>query len=228
MISGESVIERSPNAASLKNGLVGVLLVFFVISRTVSDSKNIFGLVVANTLLTKTYIWNLVTPCFFETSPFKLFVDIVVFVYASNTMELRNFGKFSFYLFLVLISCTVILSAYCVLSYFATANTEVLLHPTYGFGAVIVSFLMFERQWHGTENLFQHSPLHVNYQHLPVIYVLLELLILFTGFESHVNDFPFSCIALVTSWSYLRFYASDSVSNQQLRSKTHFCMLDYT
>jgi hypothetical protein len=211
-IGEASGAERALNAVYVKNGFIAALFLFFVLGHVIADSSSVLGLVVANTILTKKYVWNLVTACFFERSPFKLLVDTVVFVYASNSLEWHSFGQFALYLSLVIVSCTFLVSVYSVLTYFTTADSNVLLVPTYGFGGVIVAFLMHERQSRGLDNILGQSIVYVSYQNLPVLYVLVEISAWSLGLRAHINDLPFSLISLIVSWSYLRFYSRNAVS----------------
>ena len=64
-IGEASGAERALNAVYVKNGFIAALFLFFVLGHVIADSTSVLGLVVANTILTKKYVWNLITACFY-------------------------------------------------------------------------------------------------------------------------------------------------------------------
>ena len=122
------------------------LIVLYIMNFVLSDCVNTLALVTANTLITNTYVWNLVTSCFFETSILKLISDIVSLVLLANSIKIKNNEQFFLYFIFSLLACTIGTSTYCFVRFFLSGNEVMLINPIYGFNGVIMCVLMFARQ----------------------------------------------------------------------------------
>lgn len=192
----------------LLGGLIGVSLLNYV----VTDATNVLGLVVANTILSNSYVWNLITASFFETNPIKLAADAAFLFYIFSTVDYPAVEHFAAYLAVCLLSCTVLTSTYCILSYFATADPALIVTPMYGFGGVLVAILMYARQFRGRESVVPGSPLPISFHNLPALLLVGEVVLWALGMGRFVRDLPFVLVGTIMSWSYLRFYAKGPVS----------------
>jgi len=133
-------------ASPLVSSCACALLVLYAMNFVLSDSVNTLALVTANTLITNTYVWNLVTSCFFETSILKLLSDIGSLVLLANSIQIKNNEQFFLYFIFSLLACTIGTSIYCLVRFFSSGNEIMLISPIYGFNGVIMCILMFARQ----------------------------------------------------------------------------------
>ena len=98
------------------------LLVLYAMNFFLSDAVNSLALVTANTLITNTYVWNLVTSCFFETNILKLLSDIGSLVLLANSIQIKNNEQFFLYFIFSLLACTIGTSIYCLVRFFSSGN----------------------------------------------------------------------------------------------------------
>ena len=122
------------------------LLVFYSFNYFISDSTNSLALVTANTLITNTYVWNLLTSCFYETSLLKLISDIGSLVLLAHSIKINSNEQFFLYFVFSLLACTIGTSTYCFIRFFSSGHEDTLITPIYGFNGVIMCVLMFARQ----------------------------------------------------------------------------------
>jgi hypothetical protein len=187
-------------------GLVGALTLSFSVSLFSAESTPVLALVVANTVISNKYVWNVITASLLETSVIKVVIDGALLILLSNTLFLSATDKLFTYLASIIFGCSAVMSTYSVLAYFASADPQVILNPTYGLGGVIVAILMHARLFKGGEIIFPNAPIPIRYDHLPVLYILLEAVFFATGFKSHIHDLPFSIISIVISWAYIKVF----------------------
>jgi len=161
--------------------------------------------VTANTLITNTYVWNLLSSCFYETSIFKIVSDIVSIVFLANSIQIKSNEQFFLYFLFSLLASTIVTSTYCFVRFFSTGQEENLISPIYGFNGVIMCVLMFARQQRRSEQVYSSVP-GLTYHNSPTLFILFQVVCLLLGFRSLVMDFHFTLISLFFCWSYLRFY----------------------
>ena len=83
------------------------LLVLFGCNYFVKDCADAIGLVTANTLITNTYVWNLVTSCFYETNPIKLLIDIFGLLCITKPIEIPSVEQFGLYFLFGILASTI-------------------------------------------------------------------------------------------------------------------------
>lgn len=181
------------------------LLILFACNYIVKDCADVFGLVTANTLITNTYVWNLVTPCFYETNPIKLIIDIFGFLVITRSLTIGSIEQFFLYFTFSLLACTIGTSVYCFVSFFSTGQEAVLITPIYGFGGILMAVLMFARHQYRDLPVHEATPF-ITYHNLPVLIVAVQMVLKLVRLDFLAMDLHFSFIALFFSWSYLRFY----------------------
>jgi hypothetical protein len=187
------------------NFCAGFSLVLFALNFIVPDCASIIGLVPANTLITNTYVWNILTSCFYETNAVKLAFELFVFWFATRPIIDPSFEQFGLYFAFSILSCTLGTSVYCFIRFFTSGNELLLVTPIYGLSGINISLLMYVRQQLRNESVHNSYPI-ITYHHLPVLLLCLQILLALLGLKSLSADLPFSLAALFFSWSYLRFY----------------------
>jgi hypothetical protein len=195
--------------------LFAALTAVSALNLVIPDATNVLGLVVVNTILSNSYVWNLVTAPFFETNPVKLAADALALYYIYQTVNYPRIESCVQHLGITLISCSVSWSIYCILNYFATADPAAVSAPIYGFGGVLMAILTYARQGKGTESIVGNFPLAISFHNLPVLLIAGEVLIWAAGFGRYTRDLPFIIVSMFASWSYLRFYARGPVSEMR-------------
>jgi hypothetical protein len=196
----------------LFTGCAAAILVLYTLNFILSDCKEKVGLVTANTLITNTYVWNLVTSCFYETQIAKVAFDLVALLYLTKSLPIPNLEQFGLYFLFCVLACTIGASTYCFMSFVAVARESRLITPIYGFGGVMMSIAMYARHQYRNEIVHPAFP-KLTFHHLPIVLLLVDLVlynIWFTKFL--VTDIHFTVIALFFSWSYLRFYYKHGTS----------------
>lgn len=181
------------------------ILVLYCLNFVLSDCKERIGLVTANTLITNTYVWNLVTSCFYESQIGKVIFDIVALLYLTKSLPIPNIEQFGLYFLFCILACTIGTSTYCFMSFVAVARESRLITPIYGFGGVFMAILMYARHQFRNESVHPAFP-KLTFHHLPVLVLIVDILIYSLGGKFLVTDLHFSVISLLFSWSYLRFY----------------------
>jgi hypothetical protein len=177
-------------------------LVLFALNFVLPECASIIGLVPANTLITNTYVWNLLTSCFYETNAIKLVFELFVFWLATRPIIDPSFEHFGLYFGFSVLACTLGTSAYCFIRFFTSGNELLLITPIYGLSGVNIALLMYVRQQMRNESVHSSYPI-ITYHHLPVLLLSVEILLALMGLKAGL---PFSFTALFFSWSYLRFY----------------------
>lgn len=187
-------------------GCIILLLVIFGMNWMIADATNKLGLVTANTLVADTQVWNLFTSQFYELHAIKLTLDLVgIVTITTKTKIVGGFDQFGIYFGLCLFACSFFTSAYCFIRYFSTALEEMIMVPIYGFSGVFMIMVTYSRQQLRYEPIIPQLP-HVTYNNLPVLVILAQLLLWLVGLRWLALDLPFSIIATLVSWSYLRFF----------------------
>ncbi|KAJ1417585.1 hypothetical protein B484DRAFT_453929 [Ochromonadaceae sp. CCMP2298] len=191
------------------------LTLLYLLNFVVQDSTERFGLVTANTLITNTYVWNLVTSCFYERYILKYVIDLVCLLLITKALPIPSIEQFGLYFLFSILGCTIISSVYCFVAFFALGKEEMLITPVYGFSGAFMSILMYARQMFRGESVHPALP-RLTYHHLPVLLVTVQVLLRLLFLEFMVADLPFSAVALFFCWGYLRFYYKHSDASAEL------------
>ena len=199
--------------------LAGVTVVLYLVGLALgpSEASAKLGLATGSTLIVNTYVWNLVTACFFETHVFKVAIDVASLLLVSRGVTISGgLDQFALYLVLSILACTVGTSAYCFVRFFATGLEEMLMEPIFGFSGVFIIVLTYARRQNKGAPIHYTVP-QITYQNLPLLVILGQTLLRIFGLTVFAIDTPFSIIALLFSWSYLRFFYryDDSVLGAQ-------------
>jgi hypothetical protein len=86
------------------------------------------------------------------------------------------------------------------------------MEPIYGFAGVFMTILTYGRQQLQNEPVIQQLP-GVTYNNLPILVVFAQITFWLVGLKLLATDIPFSIVAMLVSWSYLRFYYKFEDSN---------------
>ncbi len=181
------------------------LIVLYSCNFFINDCPELIALVPANTLITHTYAWNMVTSCFYETNPIKLILDLILLWFATEKVGSPNIEQFGLYFVFNVLACTMGTSIYCFIRFVGTGLERPLIVPIYGMNGVIMAFLMLIRQQYKSQSISSRYP-SITFHHLPVIFALIETLLYFVGLSTLSSDLSFTWVSLLFSWSYLRFY----------------------
>jgi predicted small integral membrane protein len=211
----DNVSNEGPSKGSktIHATLFAALATISALNYVIPSAEQKLGLVVVNTILSNSYVWNLVTASFFETSAVKLAADALALYYIFKTVNYPSVETFVQHLGVTLLSCTFSWSTYCILNYFATADATAISAPVYGFGGVLMAILTYARQGKGKESIVGNFPVAISFHNLPALLLTGEVLIWGAGFGRYTRDLPFVIVSLFASWSYLRFYARGPVSD---------------
>jgi hypothetical protein len=195
-------------------GCLILLLVTFGMNWMMPDATTKLGLVTANTLVADTQVWNLFTSQFYELHVIKLALDVIgIVIISTKTKIVGGLDQFGIYFGLSLFACSFFTSAYCFIRYFSTALEEMIMTPIYGFSGVFLIILMYARQQLRSEPIIPQIT-HINYNNMPIVVILAQLMLWLVGLKWLALDLPFSIIGMLVSWSYLRFfYRFDSTGN---------------
>ena len=102
-----------------------LLVVLYLANFILPDAKEILALITANTLITNTYVWNILTSCFYETNLLKLFSDVLTVVYVALCIEKPpNTEQFGLFFLFCILACTIGTSIYCFFSLLTTGKKE--------------------------------------------------------------------------------------------------------
>lgn len=181
------------------------LVVLYLTSIFISSSTGYFALITANTLITNTYVWNIITSCFYETNILKLLSDIISVCLIADFIDIDNMEQWAFFFGASVLACTVGTSIYCFVSLLTTGKEDLLITPIYGFNGMLMVLLMMARQQQRSRVLYTAFP-WVNFHTSPIFLILGQLFGWCLGLKDVTKDFSFSIIALFFSWSYLRFF----------------------
>lgn len=194
-------IDRPVTAACLL-----LLCITYCLNFAIKDCTNVLGLVTVNTLIADRQVWNVFTCQFYEQSILKLVIDIVgIIVITKSTKIIGGYDQFGLYFAVCLLSCSFFTSAYCFIRYFSTGVEEMIIDPIYGFGGVFMIMLTYARQQLQNEAVVPQMP-HISYNNLPIIVLFVQIVLRLVGLKFLAIDIPFSVIAMLVSWSYLRFF----------------------
>ena len=183
-----------------------LLLLTFSLNYIVPDCTNKLGLVVVSTMITDSQIWNLITSQFYEMSPIKLIFDIVgILVVTKSTKIVGGFDQFGLFCIVSILSCSIFTSVYCFIRFFLTGIEAMIMDPIYGFAGVFMMMLTYGRQQFQSQAIFEQVP-WITYNNLPVLVLTSQIFLWLVGLRVLAIDIPFSIIAMLVSWSYLRFY----------------------
>lgn len=189
--------------------LAGALALVSTLNYIIADATNVLALVVANTILSNSYVWNLVTSPFFETNPIKLICDAALLFFAFKNVSYPNIEHFCYFLGISVLSSTILASTFCILSYFATADPKTIVAPMHGFGGVLTAIFTYVRQYKSNKEPIVGA---ITFHNLPVLILTAEAVVYSSGYGFYTRDLSFVVITLFFSWSYLRFYAKGIVS----------------
>lgn len=201
--TGASLSNQHPISIALALCLV---ILYFVGKTLGTDAPDKLGLATGNTLIANAYVWNLATSSFFETHIVKLVVDLVLFLTIARGLSISSgMDQFLLYMVFSVLACSIGTSAYCFVRFFATGLEEMLMEPIYGFSGVFMVILMYARRQHKSAPIHDTVP-QITYQNLPLLIILTQTLLRICGMTVYALDIPFTIIALLFSWSYLRFF----------------------
>lgn len=196
-----------------------LIVTLFGLNFIISDCTDRVGLVVANTLITNTYVWNLITSCFYEKYVAKFVVDLVLLLLLTKSLPIPSIEQFGLYFLFSILSCTIGTSVYCFFAFFTMARESSLITPIYGFSGVLMSILMFARHTYRNETVHSAFP-KLTFHHLPILLYLTQVVLYFTWGSFLVTDLPFSTASLLFTWSYLRFYYKHTANSEALGDKS--------
>lgn len=181
--------------------LVAHILVYILI-----DASQFLSLITANTLITHTYVWNMITCSFFEASPFKLIIDLGILWVSSSHIGKPNIEQFGLYFAFALLACSAGTSILRFLQFVGSGHEQALLVATNGFSGILQACLMYSR------HSLRGQPLHpklfptITYHYAPTLYASIQIVFRIFGFRSIAQDLTFTIIGMVFSWSYLKFF----------------------
>ncbi len=182
------------------------LLVLFGSNFLLADSASIFGLVMVNTLVNNTYVWNMITSCFFETNVIKLAFDMIALWFITGqTTSTPSIEQFGFYFGFSVLFCTMSTSVVSFIYFAMTGNDVLITRSIYGFNGVLMALLMFSRQQKRSESVHSSVP-SITFHHLPALLLTVQVVAALFKVTVISIDLPFTVAAFFSSWSYLRFY----------------------
>eukprot|EP01031_Cornospumella_fuschlensis_P041263 gene41263-50360_t len=194
------------------------LLLVSSLKLVVPEAVDKLALIVANTLITHTYVWNLVTSCFYEESWLKLVIDLIFLYGVASKVAVESLEQFLLYFVFNVLACTIGSSAYCISRFALSEHEYPLVLPMYGFNGILMCLMVFVWRHQGGQPVHPVVP-GLTYQTLPLAFLLLQLTLLLIGLRSFTRDFLFALLSLLFSWSYLRFYYKfddlDAISNRK-------------
>lgn len=190
---------------SVSIGCILLLLIAFSMNYFFSDASSLLGLVTVNTIIADYQVWNLITSQFYEQQLIKLVFDVVGIVVITRSTKIRVGKHFILYFVLSILTCSVFTSAYCFIRYFSTGIEEMILQPIFGFSGVFMVVLTFSRQQLRDLPVIPQIP-SITYNNLPILVIIAQMLLWLIGFRIFAVDLPFSIVAILFSWSYLRFF----------------------
>lgn len=183
-------------------------MIFFVLNAFLADGRQVLGLVPVNTLIANSYVWNLLTCCFFETNVFKLCIDLLGLYHVSIGLEYDSLDNFVLYLFVCMLVCSLGASFYCFLVFFVTKHENVLVNPVYGFSGMYFTLLCYARKFKQGSSIHEELP-NFTYQNVAFWVYVLQLLCYILGIKMLSRDMIFSTMSVLFSWTYLRFMYKD-------------------
>lgn len=201
--------------------LVGLLLLMFFMNFIISEASAVVGLLPANTLVANRYIWNILTSSFYEHSIWKLILDLVLLllIIVKDGIIIESYENFALYVVATILASSVGTSVYCFVRFFSTGLEEMLLEPIYGFSSVLIALAMYVRAYKRDTPIKEGAALEaatsphgaflakITYNNLPIVLCFCHFLCYcISPLKVFSKDWPFSCVSLLFSWSYCRFY----------------------
>lgn len=181
-------------------------------------------LVVGTTYMNNFFIWTTLTCAFTETSILKLLLDLALLGWV-----VRRFGPFEDLLEPVRLAALTVVAAIAsslctsvliFLGFVITRWENLFFSPTYGYGPVLMAYLVLLAQRLPSEAVFSSLPSlcggtnrTLRVQHLPFTWLCLSaslhlLLPIQTASGAGIAmDLPLVACSFVLSWAYLRFFA---------------------
>jgi len=184
------------------------LIILYSLNYLLDHCETIIALVTANTIITHTYVWNMITACFYETNSIKLLLDIGLLWWISKYIGYPNIEQFGLYFLFTILSCTMGASIYYFARFVGSGREEFLLVPLYGFNGILMSFFMYIRRIHGNGYIHETLLPRITFHQLPSLFLFLQLItgLIFGTKNILFEDFLFTFISFIFSWSYLKFY----------------------
>lgn len=200
MVDIQAILNR-PLVLPLSGTMIGLYLLNYILH----ECEQKIGLVVANTLITNTYVWNLVTSMFYEKFLWKLIFNLCWMASLMECIEIQSMEQFGLYFVFSILACTIGTSIYSLGVFFTYGIEESLTTPFFGSNGICMIIVMYARQQLKGQKINERFPFFT-YHNAPVVFIIYQLVMALIGFESQWSDLPFVLIALFFSWSYLRFY----------------------
>jgi hypothetical protein len=152
----------------------------------------------------------MVSSSFFETSPVKLAVDLIILWFVSKHVGKPNVEQFGLYFAFGILSCSMGTSVIRFIQFVGSGHEQALLVATTGFSGIIQCLLMY------TRFILRSQPIHpkmfqnITYHFAPTLYVAIQIIFRIIGFRPFAQDFSFTIIGMVFSWTYLKFFYKHS------------------
>ena len=74
-----------------------LLIVISMLNLFITDCQSKVALVTGNTLIANSYVWNLVTSCFFEIMPIKIILGNIIIIINHNYNHNYYYNSHSYY-----------------------------------------------------------------------------------------------------------------------------------
>lgn len=203
------------------------------LSFVLPQADDVLGLVAANTLITHTYVWNLVTGAFFETSWIKVGIDLCLLFGVSKMVVIESMEQFLLYFAFSLLAASLLSSAYCFSRFIFSGHEDALIIPMYGFSGVLMCLMLLARRTHRSAAVLPQLPA-LTYHNLPAAFLCLQLVLYAAGLRAMTRDLPFAVVAALFCWSYLRFYYTPSTTDEDFAfvgmfpEVTHIVLVPFT
>lgn len=193
-----------------RNPLILACIILLVICYTMNfvlpTCGDKLGLVPVNTIITNSYVWNLITCSFYEKNVFKLLLNVIGLLgYSTHQIKYLPTDQFSLFFLLSILSCSIGTSIWCFGRFFYTGIESFLLEPIYGFSGVFISLLLHARTQLQDTPIIAQFP-SITFNNLPIMILLAQVILWAIGMKFLAMDILFSVVAILFSWSYLRFY----------------------
>ncbi len=201
----------------------GTTLVLTFLAMTVSPTSLgvALPLVLSTTYMNHFFLWTTLTCAFTETSLLKLVLDLGLLVWVVG-----RFGPLEDLLSPVRLAALTVVAAvgsalgtsvWIFLGFVVTRWEALFFSPTYGYGPVLMAYLVLLAQKMPTENVLPTSlgggsGRALRVQHLPFAWLCVSATLrLFmppiADGRGLAMDFPLVACSFVLSWAYLRFFA---------------------
>ena len=202
MSSNDFVDEFKKRFLSIGCGIT--IIILFGLNFVIKDCPSVVGLVAANTLFANTYVWNLITSCFYETNILKLAADLVGLWVVTEDINFAS-DQFALFFAVCVLASSLGTSAIAFIRFFASADEIMLIEPQYGFSGAFFTLSMFARMHKKEAAITQAFP-RLTYNNLPFYAFLIQFMLRILRFRVFARDITFSFISIPFSWTYLRFF----------------------